>query len=362
MRRLGLALAACLSILLAAPAGAEGFLREELRIPMAGTPKGLAALLIRPEGSGRYPLAIFNHGAPRKPEDRTTMGPRTQTPQAMEFARRGWAAVILMRRGYGGTGGEYAETNGPCNSTDYIKSGTISSDDLRTAIGHLSKRNDIDPSRIISVGQSAGGFATVALTAKPPRGLVAAINFAGGRGSRADDDVCQEDLLVEAFRHFGKSSRVPMLWVYSQNDRFFGPALAPKFHAAFTAGGGVAEFVKAPAVGEDGHSFFARAIPQWTPIVDAFLKKHSLVLREKPLALPSSLLAAPGQLSAKGREEFDKYRTATPHKAFAVTPTGTFGWKANRPTLDEAKAEALETCTKHSKSCRVVFADDETVP
>ena len=60
-------------------------------------------------------------------------------------------------------------------------------------------RPDIDATRIISVGQSAGGFATVALTADPPAGLVAAISFAGGRGSPRDGEVCADERLVAAF-------------------------------------------------------------------------------------------------------------------------------------------------------------------
>ena len=75
---------------------------------------------------------------------------------------------------------------------------------------------------MIAVGHSAGGFASVALSADPPPGLVAAISFAGGRGSRADDEVCSEDALVKAFATFGKTSRIPLLWVYAANDRFFG--------------------------------------------------------------------------------------------------------------------------------------------
>ena len=46
---------------------------------------------------------------------------------------------------------------------------------------------------VSAVGVSAGGFATVALTASAPQGLVAAINFAGGRGSLSADEVCEED-------------------------------------------------------------------------------------------------------------------------------------------------------------------------
>ena len=65
--------------------------------------------------------------------------------------------------------------------------------------------------------------ATVALTAQNPPGLLAGINFAGGRGSKADHDVCNPDDLVHTYKEFGKRSRIPMLWLYAQNDKFFWP-------------------------------------------------------------------------------------------------------------------------------------------
>ena len=142
------------------------------------------------------------------------------------------------------------------------------------------RRPDIDATRIISVGQSAGGFATVALTADPPAGLVAAISFAGGRGSPRDGEVCEEDRLVAAFAAFGKTSRIPMLWVYADNDLFFGPKLAQRMHQAFAGAGGEAELVMHPAFGKDGHALFALGIPLWTPYVDAFLKRRQLVVRD----------------------------------------------------------------------------------
>ena len=109
-------------------------------------------------------------------------------PQAIEFARRGWAAVVVMRRGYGNSGGEWADGYGYCGNPDYRRRGNAGAADLKAAIAFLVSRPDIDPSRVISVGVSAGGFATVALTADPPPELVAAISFAGGRGSMHNDD------------------------------------------------------------------------------------------------------------------------------------------------------------------------------
>src|SRR5262245_18715522 len=213
-------------------AAAADYHREELRIPMeaAGT-RGLEAMLLRPAGTRRYPLALISHGTPREAMRREEMSPYRSYRQALEFARRGFAALVLMRRGYGDSGGQYAESSGPCERRDYLRSARASASDLRAAIEAMSNRTDVSTDGMIAVGVSAGGFASLALGADPPQGLAAVINFAGGRGSRADNEVCDEDALVRAFTTLGRTSRVPTLWIYAQNDKYFGPELARRMHA-----------------------------------------------------------------------------------------------------------------------------------
>ena len=117
-----IALAALIALVTAAPAAAaDEFHREDLRIPMAAAgPRGLEAMLIRPAGTRRYPLALISHGSPRDAEAREGMAPDSLYAQAIEFARRGFAAVVVMRRGYGNSDGGYAENSGPCARRDYM--------------------------------------------------------------------------------------------------------------------------------------------------------------------------------------------------------------------------------------------------
>ena len=226
----------------------------------AAGPRGLEAMLLRPSGTRRYPLALISHGTPREGSARAPMSPYRSYRQALEFARRGFAALVFMRRGYGDSGGQYAESSGPCDRREYLRAAWQSASDLRAAIEAMRSRTDVSTNGMIAVGVSAGGFASLALTADPPPGLAAAINFAGGRGSRADNDVCDEDALVRAFATLGKTSRIPTLWIYAQNDKFFGPELVRRMHTAFTGAGGRAQFVDVPPFGDDGHSLFSRGI------------------------------------------------------------------------------------------------------
>lgn len=359
--------AALLAVLIVAaathPAVADQFVREDLRIPFAAAgPRGLEALLIRPAGTQRYPLALISHGAPREAGKRPGMTPNRFYVQAAEFARRGFAALVVMRRGYGDSGGDYAENSGPCERRDYLVAAKASVSDLRAAINAMNARSDVTTQGMIAVGISAGGFASVALTADPPPGLAAAISFAGGRGSRADDDVCDEEALVRAFATLGKTSRTPMLWVYAANDKYFGPLLARRLHGAFTGAGGRAQFVDAPAFGADGHTLFSAAGASiWTPMVDGFLREQHLGTRDLLPAPTPAALPPPPRLSEKGRAAFAAYLAAGPHKVFAVSPKGGYAYRTGLRTAAEALSATLEACAKLARDCAPYAIDDELV-
>jgi hypothetical protein len=92
--------------------------------------------------------------------------------------------------------------------------------------------------------------------------------------------------------------------------------------------------------------------------VDDYLKSRNLVLRRDLLPLPGASIPAPKALSDNGRQAFSRYLADAPHKAFAMSPRGPFGWVSGRPTIDEAKAGALELCKKGAADCRVILVDD----
>jgi dienelactone hydrolase len=345
---------------------AQDLVESELRIPMKYAGKsGLEAVMVRPNDGAAHPLALLNHGAPRDSGERPGMTPWGLVPQAREFARRGWTAVVVMRRGYGDSGGGYSEEGYACSPrADYYDSGRESARDLKAAMEYLATRPEVDASRMISVGISAGGFATVALTADAPKGLVAAISFAGGRGSRKPDEVCNPEVLVHAFSEFGRTSRVPMLWVYAENDHFFGPGIAAQFYSAFTAAGGKAEFVRAAAFGGDGHGLFSMAGTRiWTPMVEGFLAKQNLTLRTSLLALPAAPeIPPPAGISDNGAAEFHNFLTLPAHKAFAMAQSGEhFAYVFGKRTEKEAAKLAEEHCRDHAGKkdpCTVVMVDE----
>ena len=305
-------LVALLSLALPASAHAAGLIEERTELPavfhtlFGDSTHRLDALIVRPDDGIPHPLAIINHGAPHQAIDRQKALLEGMREQAREFARRGFVAVSFTRRGYGRSEGAYAE-------------------DVREAIHLMRDKPYVDGARIIGVGRSAGGFATVALTADPLPGLVAAISFAGGRGSDGPDSVCRPSALIDAFATFGKTSRTPMLWVYAENDHYFSPALAHGFFDAFTGAGGHAEMIVEKPFVEDGHTLFSRdGIRIWTKLVDAFLAKQGLKQRDDLLPL-KEVANAPEGLSQSSKDDFVRYLEAKPHKAFVISQDGHYG-------------------------------------
>ena len=232
----------------------------------------IVVTVFRPAGDGPFPLVVLSHGSPRTPAERDKPARMRFPTQSERFVRMGYAVVVPTRRGYGESGGPWVEGYGHCSNPDYYAAGLETARDIEAAIESVRHEPWADARRIVLVGVSAGGFGSVAAASKKLPGVVAVVNFAGGRGSQATDRVCGEPRLVEAMGRYAAAG-VPELWLYSVNDRFFGPELAHRMHAAFVQAGGRAEFVAARAVGLDGHGYFVRDVEDWEPRVRRFLSE-----------------------------------------------------------------------------------------
>jgi hypothetical protein len=100
--------------------------------------------------------------------------------------------------------------------------------------------------------------------------------MAGGRGGHQEmtaNSNCRPDLLAAAAGQLARGATTPMLWIYSQNDSFFAPAIAAALYAAYSQNGGRAEFHQLGPFGNDGHRlFFGTGGSQvWGPIVERYL-------------------------------------------------------------------------------------------
>ncbi len=219
------------------------------------------------------------------------MRPEILSGPATVFAQHGYAAVIVMRSGYGQSAGPFMEGLGPCTARTYQEAGNAAGADLLASLAVLRREPWVDPARVVLVGHSMGGFAILAAAATNPPGVLGFISFAGAVGSPRPDFVCQPDRLTEADRIFGQTARIPGLWIFAQNDHFFGPDLAKAMFDAYRANGAPTSLFEAPPYGHDGHTLiWSPDGTAWWPEVEPFLKS---------LHLPTDI-QPPAPLSDKG--------------------------------------------------------------
>ena len=231
------------------------------------------------------PLIVLNHGRAVEAADRAALGRVRMADNARWFVRQGFVVALPTRIGYGITGGEDVEDSGPCGNKRYGPGFGAAAQQTVAVLAAMHGRPGVAPDRAVVVGQSFGGMTSVAVAAQAPTGVVAAINFAGGGGGNPKTQPgrpCGPAQLERLAADYGATARMPMLWVYAENDRYFGPEYPKAWFEAFRKAGGVAEFVQMPPAGEDGHSLFA-AFPQlWQPVVAGFLRRQGFDMKESP--------------------------------------------------------------------------------
>ncbi|MBV9735829.1 MAG: prolyl oligopeptidase family serine peptidase [Acidisphaera sp.] len=262
---------------------ASGVWREQSHWIPVQTDEGrvlLDARICRPLGDAPARVAVINHGAPPLLSARLVMAPqRCEGEVARWFLDRGFLVVFALRRGYGGTGGSYAETSGPCAAPDYVGSGRVTAQDIAAVVDYATALPYARPDGAVVVGQSAGGWGTVAYDSLPHPKVAALISMAGGRGGWAGGRPgrnCRPDLLALAAGRFGASAGTPMLWVFAANDTFFPPPIAAAMAQAFTAAGGRLDFETVGPFDGDGHALFwgRGGSAVWGPLFERYLAER----------------------------------------------------------------------------------------
>ena len=259
-------------------------MREQLWIlPGAAPDIPLRATVFRPSddvaasGPVQRPLVIINHGT--SDDTRLSVSMPIYYWLSRWFVDRGYIVVLPQRRGHGSTGGKLAEAIGDCTDPDHYQSGQVAADDVQSVVEFMARQPFVQPNSTIVAGISTGGWASLALASRNPANVSAIINFAGGRGGHAGgraNSVCGEARLVQAAGEYGHTAKIPSVWLYSENDFYFGPPLATAMASAWKSAGAPVQLSVLPPYRDEGHDI-ANDQAGWTvwgPIVDRFLLEH----------------------------------------------------------------------------------------
>lgn len=150
-------------------------------------------------------------------------------------------------------------------------------EDVDAATAYLRAQPWADPGRVLIAGQSRGGILSVAYAAERPNTVRGVINFAGGWTS----DRCDEggrSFNQPTFSAAGRRPRVPTLWLYAEQDRFYSVPWIRRYHLGFVQAGGDGALHVFPAFGGEGHRLVDR-VEIWSPAVDEFLRRLNLSSR-----------------------------------------------------------------------------------
>ncbi len=264
-----------------AQAYAAPVIEREVRMPVrlsaaenVGERASIPVLIVREPSHRRRPFLLLLHGRPGTPAERQRLALPVYPANARYFAERGFVVLEPLRLGYGPGAGHDIEDTGDCSDKHFGSGVKAGAQEMSSLLRSLPSIPYIDRKRGIAFGESFGGLIAIALVAAHAPGIRAAVNIEGGDGGDSlnhPDTPCQPERLGALFAELGRTSRMPTLWLYSANDRFWGPELPRRWFAAFSGAGGQGRFEDLPADKNNGHFIFNRNALAWHPAFEGFV-------------------------------------------------------------------------------------------
>lgn len=334
--------------------------REQRNIPVT---------VFRPTGAGPFPLLVLNHGRAGTAEERAQPQRFRYEQQARYFVGKGFVVAVPTRVGYGqAQQGDFdPEFSGGCAQAQIAPMSQAASDQVLAVVEQARQWPDVDVSRWWVAGQSVGGLTSVAVVTRAPEGLQGGINFSGGTGGNPKDRPGQPCGAQQIARHWQAQAvhaKVQMLWVYWENDKFWGADIPRQWHQAFTQGGGQADWVQFGPIPGDGHQGFSRDMDRWIPVVDGFLAQRGLTRPALPTIPEASGFARIDELDRvpvyvnQAKDLYSRFLASPVPRAFAVGPSGQAGYASG----DWAVGRALGFCqARTGVTCRLYAVDDQVV-
>lgn len=334
--------------------------REQRTIPVT---------VFRPQGPGPFPLLVLNHGRAGSPLERAKPLRFRYEQQARYFVGKGFVVAVPTRVGYGQAQQDDfdPEFSGGCRQPQIAPMSRAASDQVLAVVDQAHQWPGVDASRWWVAGQSVGGLTSVAVVLRAPQGLQGGINFSGGTGGNPKDRPGQPCGALQITRHWQSQAahaKVPMLWIYWQNDKYWGADIPMQWHQAYIEGGGQAEWIQLGPIEGDGHLGFARDMDRWTPLLDRFLARWGITRPALPpipeaegFAMIDELERVPVPTQQR-RDLYSRFLASPSPRAFAIGPSGQAGYASG----DWAVGRALGFCqARTGVTCRLYAVDDRVV-
>jgi len=150
-------------------ASPEGPWREQIHwIPMidaAGSHHLLQARICRPLGDAPSRVVVIAHGT--FPNNRNAVPGHCGAETPRWFLDRGFIVVMALRRGYGATGGDWAEGIYHRPGDDYALAGLETARDIAATVDYGTALPFARPQAAVVIGHSGGGWGAMAYNCIP---------------------------------------------------------------------------------------------------------------------------------------------------------------------------------------------------
>ena len=230
----------------------------------------LETTVYKPPGQGPFPLVIINHGkAPGPPGKQSRYTPGWAVRY---FIERNYVVFVPMRTGFSRSTGNYIGSD--CNVES---NGLIQAEDVTATLVYAHLQSYVDRTKTLVLGQSHGGWTTLAYGASSPDASVKGlVNFAGGLRNTNCNSWRLD--LAKGAASYAEKTRIPTLWFYGDNDSYFSKEVYLEMFSRYRQFNPKAQLVQFGEFGQDAHGLFGskegRAI--WEPHLETFMKQLGL--------------------------------------------------------------------------------------
>ena len=243
----------------------------------------LRGLVWRPAGHGPFPAILVNHGSGRTRDDLARLGPYEEQADTIGpvFARHGYVALFLFRRGVG------LSASPDTNAIDLMNAETAAHgpagrnalqlrllegremNDALAGLAFLRQLPGVDANDVGMVGHSFGGSLTLLMAERDPH--IRAVVIFSGAGYSWDRSPELRRRLLAAAAHV----QSPVFLIHAAND--YSTGMGTAIDARLRKLAKPHRLKIYPPIGrsaEDGHNFPLLGVRQWEPDVFAFLGEY----------------------------------------------------------------------------------------